>query len=79
MLKLTGVARASEPEPRACAAGSHRMQNRGPKSGQPPGRSEPTPPEQRQGKKQSVAEEDTFGGAERAQKGESVRSPSAKP
>lgn len=55
------------------------MQNNNPKSGQPPGKADPPSPEQKQGKKQHVEEEDTFGGAERAKKGEPVNSPHTKP
>lgn len=49
------------------------------KSGQEPGKAEPIPPEQKQGRKSDVKEEDIFGGAERTDKGGDVKSPHAKP
>lgn len=55
------------------------MQKNEPKSGQPPGKSEPAQPELKKGAKRPVEEEDTFGGAERAQKGETVSSEGTKP
>jgi hypothetical protein len=55
------------------------MQKKDSKSGQKPGRGEPVPPEQTQGRKTEVREEDIFGGAERVRRGETVKSPNTKP